>query len=268
MLISRLPYGGGGGSEIHGATIVVMTEESDLIGKQVDLYYGNIIFGSKFFNAEGIATFKGIQEIGTYYAECEGYKTNEVIISMEDIFNKNTVEILLSKAIELTEGGIYQFAGYEWMCVETIEGGYCLNSLGVTIDTYPVNTSQSHVSIDGLDISSKNTTLATLYDNIKSSEKINVKYGTGLFLVSKEKTGFVREQMSGSGYYWNALSEALKKYNSYPWTGTVLANALIYVVREKDYGGAYYNNQNLFAPAFNLDSSKAILDGNIILVRA
>lgn len=188
------------------------------------------------------------------------------------------------KVTQLEVGKYYQFAGYEWMCAEQIEGGYCLQSTGVTSGQWPgyvmskfggsANANYS-ANIDGENIRDYNNTTQKLYSVIGETEKTGAEYGSGLFLVSNLKVNQTVSTDQGSGQYWLALRAAATNYSlfgagkNYAWLGAV--NDSSYAWHVDLNGNVKYNNQGnwcVIAPAFNLDSSKIHLEGDEIKIGA
>lgn len=101
MNLVRLQYGGGGG-ELHGASITVNTEETTLVGKEALLYkvsdLSTIINRTVFsaLSSEGVstATFNNIIEPDIYIVKSsdgtDTAETDEIQITAEDIVNKTT----------------------------------------------------------------------------------------------------------------------------------------------------------------------------------
>lgn len=112
MNLVRLQYGGGGG-ELHGASITVNTEETTLVGKEALLYkvsdLSTIINRTVFsaLSSEGVstATFNNIIEPDTYIVKTsdgtdEG-NTGNIEITSDDIINKTTLVRSLNLTLEL-----------------------------------------------------------------------------------------------------------------------------------------------------------------------
>lgn len=174
--------------------------------------------------------------------------------------------------MELVVGNTYKFAGYDWTCAEAIDGGYCLQSQGVTADTWNNLFNSAATNQDGVDCHTRNSVLNDLYSKIKSAEK-TASYGSGLFLVSNAKCGTTTTGTQGSGNYWTALKMSNTNYRSFgansgcSWLGTVNGSNVWYIGSI----GTVDNNANkdylfVVAPAFNIDSTKAKLVGNEIVI--
>lgn len=112
MNLVRLQYGGGGG-ELHGASITVNTEETTLEGKEALLYkvsdLSTIINRTVFsaLSSEGVstATFNNIIEPDTYIVKTsdgmEKGDTGNIEITSDDIINKTTLVRSLYLALKL-----------------------------------------------------------------------------------------------------------------------------------------------------------------------
>ena len=102
MNLVRLQYGGGGG-ELHGASITVNTEESTLVGKEALLYkvsdlstiINRTVFSALSSDGVSTATFNNIIEPDTYIVKSSnGTKegnTDNIEITSDDIINKTTL---------------------------------------------------------------------------------------------------------------------------------------------------------------------------------
>lgn len=112
MNLVRLQYGGGGG-ELHGASITVNTEESTLVGKEALLYkvsdlstiINRAVFSALSSDGVSTATFNNIIEPDTYIVKTsdgtdEG-NTSNIEITSDDIINKTTLVRSLSLNLEL-----------------------------------------------------------------------------------------------------------------------------------------------------------------------
>ena len=191
-----------------------------------------------------------------------------------------------NSAVEL--GKTYQFAGYKWTACELINKGKTLviQSHGVTHGAWPgfkmEQFGNGHFyskSIDGEDISGYDDKMQALYYAIKDTEDSFASYGKGLFLISKEKAGYVEFERTGSGNYWKVLQGVSMNYSPFgatcfsTWLGTV-ADANSGNAFSMDIGGcigySIYNQPNEYAiaPAFNLDLSKVEIKGDEIIKKA
>lgn len=185
-------------------------------------------------------------------------------------------------------GKTYNFMGYNWTACELINNGKTLviQSHGVTTGPWPgFKMSQfgnGHFyskSIAGEDISDYDDKMRALYDAIKDAEDTSATYGKGLFLISKEKAGYVEFERTGSGNYWKVLQGVSMNYSPFgatcfsTWLGTV-ADANSGNAFSMDIGGcigySIYNQPNEYAiaPAFNLDLSKVEIKGDEIIKKA
>lgn len=112
MNLVRLQYGGGGG-ELHGASITVNTEETTLVGKEALLYkvsdlstiINKAVFSALSSDGVSTATFNNIIEPDTYIVKTpdgtdEG-NTDNIEITSDDIINKTTLVRSLSLTLEL-----------------------------------------------------------------------------------------------------------------------------------------------------------------------
>ena len=102
MNLVRLQYGGGGG-ELHGASITVNTEESTLVGKEALLYkvsdlstiINRTVFSALSSDGVSTATFNNIIEPDIYIVKSsngtEKGNTDNIEITSDDIINKTTL---------------------------------------------------------------------------------------------------------------------------------------------------------------------------------
>ena len=102
MNLVRLQYGGGGG-ELHGASITVNTEESTLVGKEALLYkvsdlstiINRAVYSALSSDGVSTATFNNIIEPDTYIVKSsngtEEGNTDNIEITSDDIINKTTL---------------------------------------------------------------------------------------------------------------------------------------------------------------------------------
>ena len=102
MNLVRLQYGGGGG-ELHGASITVNTEETTLVGKEALLYkvsdlstiINRTVFSALSSDGVSTATFNNIIEPDIYIVKSsngtEEGNTNNIEITSDDIINKTTL---------------------------------------------------------------------------------------------------------------------------------------------------------------------------------
>ena len=181
-------------------------------------------------------------------------------------------------------GKTYKFAGYYWTVCELINNGRVavIQSHGVTHGAWPGfvmpqfgNGSYYADSIDGQDISSYDDKMQSLYDNIKEVEDTSVSYGKGLYLISKEKTGFTEIFDPGSGYYWTELKAVAENTSAFgnasysAWLGSAFGSYYAWFVSSD--GSIYGYAQNVdfvVAPAFNLDLSKVEIAGDEIIKKS
>lgn len=191
-------------------------------------------------------------------------------------FNNNLV-------IPVEAGNIYHFMGYEWTVCEIVNSGHTavLQSHGVTHGKWPgfvmprFGDGDYYASdIDGQNISDYNETMSTLYNAIKEVEDTSASYGKGLYLVSKEKTGY-----SSLGkpllYYWKTLKKAANHAHSFDtsncsvWLGTVNCGNTAWYSYSSGYiyYGGDQNSDFVIAPAFNLDLSKIEVIGDKIIIK-
>ena len=102
MNLVRLQYGGGGG-ELHGASITVNTEETTLVGKEALLYkvsdlstiINRTVFSTLSSDGVSTATFNNIIEPDIYIVKTsdgmEKGDTGNIEITSDDIINKTTL---------------------------------------------------------------------------------------------------------------------------------------------------------------------------------
>lgn len=185
-------------------------------------------------------------------------------------------------------GKTYDFMGYKWTACELINNGKTLviQSHGVTCGAWPgfkmPQFGNGHFyskSIAGEDISGYDDKMQALYYAIKDTEDSFASYGKGLFLISKEKAGYVEFERTGSGNYWKVLQGVSMNYSPFgatcfsTWLGTV-ADANSGNAFSMDIGGCIgYSicnqpNEYAIAPAFNLDLSKVEIKGDEIIKKA
>ncbi len=181
-------------------------------------------------------------------------------------------------------GKTYDFMGYKWTACELINNGKTLviQSHGVTHGTWPGfvmpqfgNGDYYSQSIDGQDISGYDDKTQKLYDAIKDVEDTSVSYGKGLYLISKEKTGFTEIGDPGSGYYWTELKAVAENTSAFgnasysAWLGSAFGSYYAWFVSSD--GSIYGYAQNVdfvIAPAFNLDLSKVEIKGDEIIKKS
>ena len=129
-------------------------------------------------------------------------------------------------------------------------------------------------SIDGQDISGYDAKTAILYESIKSAEYAGTSYGTGLYLISNAKSNQTTAGNQGSGNYWTALKTAASNYSSFgasgtnSWLGTVYGSGNAWFVGSNGNVNCNHGQSDSFvlAPAFTLDTSKVVLNGNALTV--
>lgn len=184
-------------------------------------------------------------------------------------------------------GQTYSFMGYDWTACDLVNDGKTLviQSHGVTHGAWPgfvmPQFGNGHFyskSIAGEDISGYDDKMQALYYAIKDTEDSFASYGKGLFLISKEKAGYVEFERTGSGNYWKVLQGVSMNYSPFgatcfsTWLGTV-ADANSGNAFSMDIGGCIgYSicnqpNEYAIAPAFNLDLSKVEIVGDEIVIR-
>ena len=181
-------------------------------------------------------------------------------------------------------GKTYNFMGYKWTACELINNGKTLviQSHGVTHGAWPGfvmpqfgNGDYYSQSIDGQDISGYDDKTQKLYDAIKDVEDTSVSYGKGLYLISKEKTGFTEIGDPGSGYYWTELKAVAENTSAFgnasysAWLGSAFGSYYAWFVSSD--GSIYGYAQNVdfvIAPAFNLDLSKVEIKGDEIIKKS
>ena len=151
----------------------------------------------------------------------------------------------------------YKLAGYIWSFVKVDKNHAVIQSHGVTAGPWPgfkmlkfggkVDDFYA-TDLDGEDISAYDDKMLALYDALKDVEDKSASYGKGLYLVSKEKSGFTEWGEPGSGNYWTALKEAATNYSSFGasydsvWLGTANDGGTAWYVYSG--GNVYNNNQN------------------------
>ena len=183
-------------------------------------------------------------------------------------------------------GETYKFAGYDWtVCeVDNKRHSAVIQSHGVTHGAWPGFAMQKfggkvndiyRLDIDGEDISAYDNKMKELYDNIKEVENTSATYGKGLYIISKDKSGFAEWGEPGSGNYWQALKKAAENAcqfgspNNSAWLGTVYGSSYAWCVNSNGY--VYFGDGQcrdfVVAPAFNLDLSKVEVVGNEIVIK-
>lgn len=198
---------------------------------------------------------------------------------MGELNNENAYAILEA-------GKTYKFAEYKWTVCEVDNKHHTavIQSHGVTHGAWPGyvmpqfgNGNYYADSIDGQDISAYDDKLKELYNAIKDVEDKSASYGSGLYLISKEKAGFTKWGNPGSGYYWQVLRKVAENAcqfgfaNNAAWLGSAYGSAYAWFVNM--YGFIYYINDQgnydfVVAPAFNLDLSKIEIKGDEIIKKS
>lgn len=173
--------------------------------------------------------------------------------------------------VTLTQRGTYTFGGYEWKTTEVFANYAVLQSTGVTSGSWPgYSMGNFSAGIAGQNISIYDTKLTDLYNSIKSAEYNKASYGTGLYLIPKSNV-----ENRGSAY-WSALMTAGDKHESlgasyhYVWLGDFNAsgNQPYNLAPSGSVGsGGPGPERFVVAPAFNLDLSKVVLQGNALSVK-
>ena len=200
-------------------------------------------------------------------------------------FSKEEYVLAVAEKQSIELGKEYLFAGYKWTACEMINDGktVVLQSHGVTVGAWPgykmlkfgSKIDRFYASdIDGEDISAYDDKMQALYDTIKEVEDTSASYGKGLYLISKEKTGYMKWGNPGSGFYWQTLktvtkyARSLGTSHSGAWIGTYNGSYSAWYVNSGDIYN--YDNQSydfVVAPAFNLDLSKVeICDDEIVII--
>lgn len=184
----------------------------------------------------------------------------------------------------------YKFAGYYWTACELINNGKTLviQSHGVTHGAWPGYTMSQFggnadtfytADIDGQDISAYDDKMLSLYNDIKDVEDKSASYGSGLYLISKEKAGFTKWGNPGSGYYWTELKAIAENASSFgdpslsnaAWFGSAYGSTYAWYVYSD--GSVYYSvdqgiSDDVVAPAFNLDLTKVEIKGDEIIKKS
>ena len=224
-----------------------------------------------------------------YQAGEVGYTPSNSNFSVDNV--EDAIEGLYDKITKpdavLVVGNQYQMGGFNWTCVESINGGYVLQSHGMTTGTWPgyklaenydgsksygdANTLLS-ANIDGDNIANYDDITSNFYKKWKDVE-ISSSYGSGLYLVGLSKLGGTgTNATAGSGQYYNALKVTVTNHISTleaAWSGYRYSNSAWYVYCGSGgkvdgcdirINGAQYST-GIIAPAFNLDASKVYLDG-------
>lgn len=201
--------------------------------------------------------------------------------TMKKLNNENTYAIL-------EVGETYQFAGYNWTVCKLINDGRTavIQSHGVTHGPWPGfklkkfgNGNYYATDIADEDISAYDDKTQSLYDNIKDVEDKSASYGSGLYLISKEKAGFTKWGNPGSGYYWTELKAVAENASSFgdaslsnaAWFGSAYGSTYAWYVYSD--GSIYYSTDQgisdyVVAPAFNLDLSKVEIKGDEIIKKS
>ena len=208
MNLVRLQYGGGGG-ELHGASITVNTEETTLVGKEALLYkvsdlstiINRTVFSALSSDGVSTATFNNIIEPDTYIVKTsdgtdEG-NTGNIEITSDDIINKTTLVRSLSLTIELN------FTVY--------------SASNDTVYYYPNNdTSQSNIILCTTDSSGKGNatlsirpnTLITFFSTVaKDTANLTNNYSKSITLTAD--TTEIHVMPEGSLYWYGNRCEKL-----------------------------------------------------------
>lgn len=187
---------------------------------------------------------------------------------------------------DIEVGKTYKFAGYDWtVCVTDNEcHSAVLQSHGVTVGLWPGylmpqfgNGSFYKESIDGQDIHEYDAKMLALYNVVKEVEGTSTSYGSGLYLMSSEKSSYIDRQNFDCEILWRALMAAASNTYSFGlpaydgiWTGTVV-NDKICARYVNSWGNVYaffQDVKSIVAPAFNLDLSKVEIEGDEIIIKA
>ena len=227
-------------------------------------------------------------EIG-YTPGNENWKVENVDTAIKELYKRVS-------NIELELGETYSMGGYEWIAAEEIDGGYVMQSTGMTTGTWPgykltsnYNGTKSYGSantvykndIAGDNIANYDSVTSAFYTSWNSVELTSALYGKGLYLASYEQCGGTGIYLDGiwGGNYWlgnkiAAANEAEVSSNGYgfAWLGTLYdyTNGYVWHVRQDGtliqavHTGLIQSSAIAIAPAFNLDASKVYLDGTTI----
>lgn len=97
----------GGSGELHGASIVVTCDDDASIGVTCTLKFGDEVIGTQTFTDTKTLVFKNILGVGTYTASIMLDKEfrGEILVTAEDIVNKNNVDGLITTRFFLYNEG-------------------------------------------------------------------------------------------------------------------------------------------------------------------
>lgn len=223
------------------------------------------------------ATASISNDIVTITGVASGSATITVTMADSDTYEGTTAEIdVTCDTFTITIGNTYSFGGFKWIAAEMIGiDGVVLQSQGMSSGSWPAyklitdctgtknygsaNTAY-RANIDGDNIANYDDVISTWYAKYSAVEKTGASYGSGLFLVSKEKCGVTGDSATtGSGVYLDALKIAAPAWlgtygtESYAWAAVTDGGWV-------SQGYAQYGDFNI-APAFNLDLTKVKLVG-------
>lgn len=207
---------------------------------------------------------------------------DEVVCKVTTSADTSSKESEENEGVKIPEGFIdsmlgkyYKFAGYEWMAAERIDDkSIVLQSTGVTHGSWPGyrmtkygNGSIYDKDIDGEDISDYDSTMQTLFNNIKSAERTQATYGKGLYLIHDSKLGHSYGWI-GAGNYYDAVVKAANNasnvggYFVFAYVGNIGVDPDVHGINGHQQLDEHMgqNNDYVIAPAFNLDLTKVDID--------
>ncbi len=172
---------------------------------------------------------------------------------------------------KLSLGATYTMAGYEWIAIRVKKEVVVLQSTGVTSGAWPgyalFGKGEAYAKgISYSNISDYDDKTKELYHRIRHVESKNPACpGIGLYLFRKE------DIEDNNAYAFNAYAKAAGNASLYDadglgvWTGSPSDARSAYAwYNEGGASPAYPRISYVVAPAFNLDPSRVILDGNAI----
>ena len=259
MNLVRLQYGGGGG-ELHGASVVVITNEASLANKQAYLYKKSdtsrttpIIMKafSDYSSGKCTVMLDGIQEVDTYYVwttdGVQEAETDDFSVTANDIVNKTALpqlDVNFAKTYTITLYSASNDTVYYYDKNDTSREKITLavtNSSGVASNvtfSFPANlktiklySTVAKDSSDGVSLYSKTVNLSDGMANINiRPTKYLYWYGVG-FDENLEITDYVL--VSWSSNYSGETPNVVKNTNSFTAScgsgkmGTIFSKTLL-----------------------------------------
>ena len=267
MNLVRLQYGGGGSGELHGAELVITTEETTLAGELVELYKdadSTPVQVNRFSTIASDGKYSArfvIQEVGTYKVESsdgvDTAKREEILITSDDVINKLSITDTISfwEATPWTTGsfegiadmlerhyqGLLYVADY-WAIGDEkeIELPQIANG-GLVSETQPVQTVKLKI------IGFSHDDLETPINGVtKSAITVQTELSTlgNMHPTAPQTRNFIYTQLNRRAWlndqFYNALpckdlvKPVIKKTANYQWTKSGLSNPYINTTNSKE----------------------------------